>query len=178
MARTTSVPEVKQLRDKAEAVLGYLRQQHGGLEVMVQAAALKIRAERKLGELLEPIKAHRPRKLSSISTVLPDGITRDQSSRWQRIAAIPKKIFDAKLAQAEADLYEITTAYFLRLAKEVVVREPRRQRNRDLVENSDPAEHIMEGLSWNFQTIVVDPPWDWGDEGDVDQMGRAGVKLV
>lgn len=24
-----------------------------------------------------------------------------------------------------------------------------------------------------FQTIVVDPPWDWGDEGDVNQFGRA-----
>ena len=24
-----------------------------------------------------------------------------------------------------------------------------------------------------FQTIVIDPPWDWGDEGDVDQFGRA-----
>jgi N6-adenosine-specific RNA methylase IME4 len=24
-----------------------------------------------------------------------------------------------------------------------------------------------------FATIVIDPPWDWGDEGDVDQLGRA-----
>jgi N6-adenosine-specific RNA methylase IME4 len=24
-----------------------------------------------------------------------------------------------------------------------------------------------------FATIVVDPPWDWGDEGDVNQLGRA-----
>ena len=24
-----------------------------------------------------------------------------------------------------------------------------------------------------FQTIVIDPPWDWGDEGDVNQLGRA-----
>lgn len=24
-----------------------------------------------------------------------------------------------------------------------------------------------------FQTIVIDPPWDWGDEGDVNQFGRA-----
>ncbi len=24
-----------------------------------------------------------------------------------------------------------------------------------------------------FTTIVIDPPWDWGDEGDVNQMGRA-----
>lgn len=24
-----------------------------------------------------------------------------------------------------------------------------------------------------YSTIVLDPPWDWGDEGDVDQFGRA-----
>ena len=24
-----------------------------------------------------------------------------------------------------------------------------------------------------FTTIVIDPPWDWGDEGDVNQLGRA-----
>ena len=23
------------------------------------------------------------------------------------------------------------------------------------------------------RTLVIDPPWDWGDEGDVDQFGRA-----
>lgn len=24
-----------------------------------------------------------------------------------------------------------------------------------------------------FSTIIIDPPWDWGDEGDIDQFGRA-----
>ena len=24
-----------------------------------------------------------------------------------------------------------------------------------------------------FAAIVIDPPWDWGDEGDVNQLGRA-----
>jgi len=24
-----------------------------------------------------------------------------------------------------------------------------------------------------YQTVVIDPPWDWGDEGDVNQLGRA-----
>ena len=27
--------------------------------------------------------------------------------------------------------------------------------------------------SAKFATIVIDPPWDWGDEGDADQLGRA-----
>ncbi len=24
-----------------------------------------------------------------------------------------------------------------------------------------------------FSAIIMDPPWDWGDEGDIDQLGRA-----
>lgn len=28
-------------------------------------------------------------------------------------------------------------------------------------------------LGTRFATLVLDPPWDWGDEGDADQLGRA-----
>lgn len=47
--------------------------------------------------------------------------------------------------------------------------EERRQENAEKVEKlATPLE--AQGL---FQTIVIDPPWDWGDEGDVSQFGRA-----
>jgi len=47
--------------------------------------------------------------------------------------------------------------------------EKKRAENAEKVKELDsPLE--AQGL---FQTIVVDPPWDWGDEGDVNQMGRA-----
>ena len=50
-------------------------------------------------------------------------------------------------------------------------REERRAANRALVEESaNPAEAI--GTA-KFATIVIDPPWDWGDEGDQDQLGRS-----
>jgi N6-adenosine-specific RNA methylase IME4 len=32
---------------------------------------------------------------------------------------------------------------------------------------------ITEAVTGVFSTIVIDPPWDWGDEGDVNQLGRA-----
>ena len=48
-------------------------------------------------------------------------------------------------------------------------REEQRQENAEKVEQlSSPLE--AQGL---FQTIVIDPPWDWGDEGDINQFGRA-----
>ena len=46
--------------------------------------------------------------------------------------------------------------------------EEKRQENAEKIkELSTPLE--AQGL---FQTIVIDPPWDWSDEGDVNQFGR------
>lgn len=58
-----------------------------------------------------------------------------------------------------------------RNAKETV-RENRREKNRVKVATVEKPEQIIE-TGAKFATIVIDPPWDWGDEGDVNQMGRA-----
>ena len=40
-----------------------------------------------------------------------------------------------------------------------------------MAEAATPEEIAEVGA--RFATIVIDPPWDWGDEGDQDQLGRA-----
>lgn len=50
-------------------------------------------------------------------------------------------------------------------------REVVRENNRALVAATIPATQVEPGAT--YQTIVLDPPWDWGDEGDADQFGRA-----
>jgi N6-adenosine-specific RNA methylase IME4 len=51
-------------------------------------------------------------------------------------------------------------------------RERRREENRQLIDQTPtPTEAVKAGAK--FSTIVIDPPWDWGDEGDADQLGRA-----
>jgi N6-adenosine-specific RNA methylase IME4 len=48
-------------------------------------------------------------------------------------------------------------------------REARREDNREqIAAAADPAQ-----LTGVYSAIVIDPPWDWDDEGDVDQLGRA-----
>jgi N6-adenosine-specific RNA methylase IME4 len=49
-------------------------------------------------------------------------------------------------------------------------REKQRDDNRQQIA-AIPA--ITKAVASKFSTIMVDPPWDWGDEGDHDQMGRA-----
>ena len=43
------------------------------------------------------------------------------------------------------------------------------ERNVAIVKQAAPVESIAR----TFQAITLDPPWDWGDEGDQDQLGRA-----
>lgn len=50
-------------------------------------------------------------------------------------------------------------------------REQRRQENREKVSQAAAPEQLL-GTA-KFPTIVIDPPWDWADEGDVNQLGRA-----
>lgn len=49
-------------------------------------------------------------------------------------------------------------------------REQVREQNRELVQAAEPITRLEQAT---YQTIVLDPPWDWGDEGDADQLGRA-----
>lgn len=49
-------------------------------------------------------------------------------------------------------------------------REERREMNREAIAQADVREAVVVA---KYATIVIDPPWDWGDEGDQDQLGRA-----
>ena len=50
-------------------------------------------------------------------------------------------------------------------------REQKRDVNRQLIAKAQTIEEALKAAK--FPTIMIDPPWDWGDEGDVDQLGRA-----
>ena len=52
LAKATTVAEVKDLRDKAEAMRAYARNVNAGLEAQNRCAEFKIRCERKAGLML------------------------------------------------------------------------------------------------------------------------------
>jgi len=55
LALASTVDEVKQIRDQAEAIRQYIKQQKGSFEMQNQAAEIKLRAERRAGEMLREI---------------------------------------------------------------------------------------------------------------------------
>ena len=79
------------------------------------------------------------------------------------------------MTETKAAGKELTSAGMLRVAQQCKrkedeeVREQKRAENRRLVEQSDDPLK----LGAKFSTILLDPPWDWDDEGDCDQFGRA-----
>lgn len=101
IAECHRVDEVKALRDKARALEVYA-QQALNREAERQAASIRIRAERRAGELLRDMKETGQRdaggrgKIGSRDTTqLADlGITKDQSSKWQQLAAVPTEEFE------------------------------------------------------------------------------------
>jgi len=129
LAAAHRVDEVKAIRDKAEAVRVYAKQA-GDFELQNQAAEIRIRAERRAGELLVDMQTSgerqakergRPTKVSSPTTLPKLGITRDQSSKWQRLARmIDDATFDKAVAQAKERDGELTTAGLLRAIREIV----------------------------------------------------------
>jgi hypothetical protein len=93
------VDEVKDIRDKAMAMQVYARQALN-TEAERRAAEIRMRAERKMGQLLDDeLKDGRPEKVSPRSTLSDLGITRDQSSQWQRLGRMTDEEFEGALGR-------------------------------------------------------------------------------
>lgn len=108
--RARAVDEVKDIRDKALAIQMYARQAKN-YDVERHAAEIRIRAERKCGELLA-VKPKNKGKLKE-GPVVPEcnhgepptladiGITKKESSEWQKLAAVPEEQFESALAEID-----------------------------------------------------------------------------
>lgn len=127
LAECQRIDEVKDIRDKAEAMAAYARQAKD-TELIQFATEIKVRAERKCGEMLAATEMNdggRPSKnqsddttgLSTTPTLADMGITKDQSSRYQQLAAMPDEHFETAVATAKNSAGEVTTAFMLREAR-------------------------------------------------------------
>jgi N6-adenosine-specific RNA methylase IME4 len=61
----------------------------------------------------------------------------------------------------------------VRREQKEAARESRREENARTIATVADAHTLVETGAAKFATLVIDPPWDWGDEGDDDQLGRA-----
>lgn len=124
LAACNSVDEVKDIRDKAEAMAAYARQAKD-TELIQWATEIKVRAERQAGSMLtataESGERHHHGRVSPEApkpTTLGDlGISANQSSRWQSLASMTDEHFETAVATAKDTAGQVTTAFMLREAK-------------------------------------------------------------
>ena len=101
LAAAHGIDEVKEIRDKAEAVRLYARQAQDR-DLMRWAAEIKLRAERRAGEMLGEMEKNRgaavPTRSHDATTLKELGINKNQSANWQLAASMPEADFEAYLA--------------------------------------------------------------------------------
>jgi hypothetical protein len=113
IAEAHQVDEVKDIRDKALALERYA-QQAMNMEAERKACEIRLRAERRAGELLKEkqdagemaTRGGDQKSMSRDTTlILPTlsdvGISRDQASKWKKLASVPEEQFEDALRDPE-----------------------------------------------------------------------------
>jgi len=118
LAKARDLTKVLIIRDKAAAMAAYAKAQ-GAAETANLAKEVQLRAERKAGEFLrETVRAGNP-QLSHDARIggLPDGVNKDQSSRWQLEAKVPEEKFEKWIEETRENNGELTATALICLAK-------------------------------------------------------------
>ena len=151
LAKATSIEEVKEIRDKAEAIRKYAAVSGAGLDLQNAGAELKLRAERKAGLMIPKVFPHGVKKefktLDNQTSLKDVGISRFQSHQWQKEASIPKERFEEHIKETKEAEKELTTTGIIRLASNLLKKEE--------VETTP----LPKG---KYNIIYADPPWDYG----------------
>lgn len=178
LAEVRSIDEIKLVRDQAEALRLYVRQQGESLEMQNDIAEIKLRAERRAGELLaEMVKAKgaaQPNwktRLDDQTTLDSLGISKFQSHRWQIEASLPEERFEQHIAKTKANKKELTSAGLYRLAQ---------KRKREQERETQKTQHVLDETNWpenitlitgdfakigpqlpvrSFDLVITDPPY-------------------
>lgn len=166
MIPSADLQEVLQIRDQAEAVRGWTEKHKRYQTASTKLSAVSLEASRRAGEhLSKAVKAGNPQLSSSATISLSElGITRDQSSRWQRIASIPEAEFTRYVEEHIEQNEPCRIKEALRIAK-VNAKKKKRKAREEAGELDAPC--IPSDLSTlsGYQTIYADPPWQYGNQG-------------
>lgn len=123
LASARTLHDVLDIRDQAEALRAYVKAAGEGLDAANAASEIKLRAERKAGEMLAGMEKNPGGGDQSTGNgVLPVprledlGIDKMQSSRWQREAAVSEEQFVAYILTCAEKAREVTQAGLLKIA--------------------------------------------------------------
>lgn len=120
LSAAKTLDDVLQIRDQAEALRVYVKAASCSLDAANAAAEIKLRAERKAGEMLATMEKNKgaavPTRSHNVTTLDDLGIDKMQSSRWQRASRVEPDDFEAYLRDCQKQGREVTQAGLLKLA--------------------------------------------------------------
>jgi N6-adenosine-specific RNA methylase IME4 len=160
LAEAHRVDEAKTIRDKAMAMQVYAKQAKDR-ELIAKATSIRLRAERRAGQLLVEMadngeraqpgdkESGRGKKLLSRPTLSDLGINKSQSSRWQQLAAMPEKLFDKLVDASKIKAVDAIEKVQVNLNKA----SSRSEREVRL------ADKIRALPDKKYGVILADPPW-------------------
>jgi hypothetical protein len=139
---------LKEIHDKLSAVKVFCKAAKVSFEITQRCSELKIRCERRAGELLNGREKHppgpSPQDRSHVATYPPKledlDITKSQSSRWQSIAAVPDGDFEKKIDEIKKGGREITSSEMLSFSKYLDRERERTERRRAAAEEASAVE--------------------------------------
>ena len=177
LAEARTIDELKDVRDLAELARGYAKKKGLAQEIIVEASAIKVEAERKLGQLLKNLplansssgnqytgKLDRSPNGTGPIRLRDVGVSKSESSRAQRIASLPRAKFNRYVKENIEAGREPTVAGALRLVREMEVAE-------SVNHHTDLASGVVGSLDElieqgrTFGTVYADPPWKYGNQG-------------
>src|SRR5262249_33262162 len=146
-------------------------------EMVNDAVEIKVRAERRAGEMLKEgaetgdravrgqAQIEKSRDVTFKAPTLSEiGVSKMQSSRWQALADIPEETFEETIRESkEKAVPDLSTQALLRVAQEQKREERREER---ILKVIDPLHTLG-----RFPLIYADPPWRYDfSVDDADQI--------
>jgi N6-adenosine-specific RNA methylase IME4 len=184
-----SVGELKRIRDQAEAVRVYARQRRLGRDLVQGAAAIKLWAEWRIGEISRDLPKAHPGRVSDLVTdsvtkcqlLQAAGIHPSRAAEYERLARIDEEVFGHYLREMEASSREPTSSGVLTIAVEIADLPVETQRDaiqrvidkraatirtaiRQIQGDWPAAPDLPAG---QYAVIVADPPWAYSNTRDI-----------
>jgi N6-adenosine-specific RNA methylase IME4 len=189
--KARSIDEVSQINNEAVGMAAYARQAKNK-ELESQATEIRFISSWRIGQLINLQKAtvglakrgpgknsavKNTAQISRLPTLKDAGIDENLAKFARKLAKLSDAAFEAILAERREIMAAANAKLAVNLFGDAAARklkeskrEARRNANRAKIARI-AGDDIP--IDVKFPTIVIDPPWDWGDEGDQDQLGRA-----
>ena len=137
VSEARTVDEAKDLADKAEALRVWARKARYGLDIQNDCAEIRLRADRRIGELTREMEHARPGPAPSDvfqgetqpakgDALKAAGLTRLEAHRNEQLAAIPAEVFERHIAETKGARKELTKVGVMEIARRYRPAAPRR----------------------------------------------------